>query len=174
MKTESDFLRNGKVVCEMYDAFSRQAQLSITIPCYLFQVCSPALLGNGVVDNPKIHLPVSVWLPRFSDERLVPSVRVQDQPSESVYKLISEWVSRFVEFFSKISEVFVDPSDIIPILPLGTYIDLTYRCDIDKIVPLLDALESIRVVGVPEFQFSMAEILNGILSRNPDLILIDK
>lgn len=174
MKTESSFLRNGKVICEMYDAFSRQAQIQITIPCYLFQVCSPSLLGFGFVDNPKIHLPVSVWLPKFADERMVPSVRLQNNPSSSVYKIVSEWVTRYVEFFSKISSLFMDPSDIIPILPLGTYIDISYRCDIDKIIPLLESLDQIKIVGVPDFQFSMAEILNGILERNPDFILIDK
>lgn len=162
---ESTFLGHGFVRCEMIDAESRQIQLAICIPCYLFQVATPLLLGAGVVDSPKIHLPISVWVPRYADERMVPVARQEPRAGEKVYTLIRDWVVRYTEFFTQVSNLFMDPTDAVPILPLGTYVDITYRCSLDRIPEVLHGLQALPIAGIPEFQFALSEVLHRVLSR---------
>lgn len=151
----------------MVDTPSRQIQIDICIPCYLLQVSTPVLLGSGMIDNPRIHHPISIWIPKYTDERMVPSARLENRIGEKVHSLIREWVVRYTEFFAQISGMFMDPTDAVPMLPLGTYVDVTYRCSIDVLPSLLEGLQKIPIAGIPEFQFALAEIFHSVLRTVP-------
>lgn len=162
---ESKFLQYGLVRCDLFDAPSRQAILHLCIPCYLLQVATPVLLGAGLLDNPKIRQPLAIWVPKFRDERLTPPARLDSGIGSRTTSLVHEWVERYAQFFVQISAMFMDPTDLVPILPLGTYVEAQYRCSIDSIPELLEKLQAIEIVGIPEFQFALAEVLHRVLTR---------
>ena len=51
------------------------------------------------------------------------------------------------------------------LLPMGVYVKIRLRCDIDNVAQVLLNLENIPVVGVAEFRFALAEVLADILDR---------
>jgi hypothetical protein len=128
------------------------------------QTITPALLGSGYIDQYELRNPVAVWMPSINLGRYKPELIHQhpsapDQISLTVRKKIEE----VLDIFRELSNVIIDPSDFIPILPMGVYVRFRLRCEIDKMAQVLINLENIPIAGVAEFRFALAEILAEIL-----------
>lgn len=163
-KSNSQFLAHGEVSVKYHDVPSRMVALQICIPSWLMTAATPILLGAGLIDEYEIRSPLSVWFPTIPNDRFIPeyvdisrdlSLRASEQ-SVALIKAILEW-------FIQLSKVLKDPTDAVPILPLGIYVTFQYRCRIDAMAEALLKLESLPLAGIPEFRFALAEVLAYLL-----------
>jgi hypothetical protein len=160
---DATFFEHGQVRLDACDPIKRRASIEIRIPCILFQTLSPVLLPRGIIENFRIADPVATWMPQLTDERFSLPARSVRSISASVNSALHAELNRTCLIFKNISQHLTDPADIVPMLPLGIYIDFTYKCEIDRILELLESLESIRVVGVSDFQLAMSSVLHKVL-----------
>ena len=60
-----------------------------------------------------------------------------------------------LKLFQELSTITLDRSDLVPMLPLGTYTLFKYRCDINQL-PLIDLdLQNVNIIGVSEFRSAL-------------------
>jgi len=157
---QSRFFEHGEVVLTESDFKTRQASVSICMPCCLFQAVTPSLLGGGLVDGLKVLEPLAVWLPRLSAERISPHVRAKVPDAEvRINSVMKAHVDDLLKLFAGAAAVAVDPSDLVPYLPLGTYVRFRFRCRLDDIPKVLEGVNGTPVAGVPEFQWALAMVL---------------
>ena len=158
------FFEYGEVVLEEHDFVTRQASIQICIPCCLFQAVTPSLLGAGIIDQFKLRDPMAVWIPTFSKKRMSPVAN--EMIDNSLIRLNMSLKARAEEVlktFRICAQMVLNPSDLIPILPLGTYVNLRFRCEIDKIPDVLIGVQNTPVDGVAEFQWALATVLTYVL-----------
>jgi len=161
---DCSFFDYGRVTLEMCDSRSRQAMVRLCIPCCLFQTISPHLLGGGTVDELKIRDPLAVWIPKLTRERFAGPAASVDGIEHRANAAIREEVERSTKVFVHLQGHLADPSDLIPMLPLGTYVTMMFRCRVDDVIKVLEGVDSIPVVGVHEFQLALAAVLHTALS----------
>jgi hypothetical protein len=163
------FFEHGGVSIVGHDAKSRQAILLVCMPCCLMQAVTPVLLGAGTIDGFCVMNPVSVWIPQLSDERFHPEyVGVDERVGVRANRVLSQKIQGVLSAFGSLTPILKNPSDIIPVLPLGTYVQFRYRCRLDDLAPALIEMEKTMVVGVPEFRYALAGALAKILIEIPD------
>jgi hypothetical protein len=158
----STFFEHGYVKLVANDYDTRSVSVNICMPCTLLQAISPQLLGAGLLDHFRLHNPVAIWIPQLSDERFSPGVR-HDGIAKRLNIALREEIVRTCKLFEHVSQYLIDPTDIIPVLPLGVYVEFTYRCHVDRILGMLEGIDSINIIGIPEFQWSFAGILKECL-----------
>jgi hypothetical protein len=163
MSDESTFFEYGKVSLLLSDYESRTVSVEISMPCSLFQTVVPQLLAHGQIDYLKIREPIAVWIPQLADDRFSENARVIKGIGDRINVALKEEASRTIKLFIHLQDHLKDPSDIIPILPLGIYVTFNYKCFVDRIMNILVGIESIPVFGIPEFQWSLASVLNQVL-----------
>ena len=156
------FFESGFVELEYCDFETRQACVCICMPSTLFTAVSPHILNAGYVDYFRVHDPLSIWLPALQDDDFN---RIANSPgiASKINVALREEVLKITRLFSHLSSYLNDPARIIPILPLGVYVEFKYRCEVDKILPLLEGIDKINLIGVHEFQWAFATILKIIL-----------
>ena len=164
LQDEASFFAHGKVKFASRDFPSRTAMLSITMPCCLFHAVSPQLLGAGLIDHPKIHDPLSVWMPQLTQDNFsAPAQKIHDA-SKRVNSAIETRLEESLKIFGGLSGFLKNPSDIIPMLPLGVYVTFQWRCRIDDIMKVLEGIQKlITISGVAEFQWALAGVLHCVL-----------
>lgn len=160
----SKFFNHGEVKVGLKDLKSRQVQLEICLPCILFQTITPVILGFGFVDSPKIKQPFAVWIPRYSKERINPAF-VSEASEDRVNTYIKNNVLNLMGSINSVSQVFMNPTDLIPMMPLGTYIEFKMKCKIDDILKIIEGIQKIDVVGILELQLAFSEILKSLLEE---------
>lgn len=129
------------------------------------QTLTPVLLGAGVLDRYELRNPVAAWIPIIGVERYVQGTREKaPQLPKIAAQEMRKKTQEVLEFFREMAQTLQDPTDMIPLLPMGTYVKFRYRCTVDKLTHALILMEQFNVVGVPEFRFAVARILAGILS----------
>jgi hypothetical protein len=162
----ASFFDGGFVTCEALDEVSRKASISFRLPCVLFQTVSPILLGMGPLDLFQISEPMQVWIPRLSQERLVPTAEeILPNASNQLNLAVSASTKSTVDLFNKLSVIVRDPSDLIPMLPLGIYISVRCRCDVDGIILALEKLQKLPIDGVFEIQWALSSVYGWILAE---------
>jgi hypothetical protein len=162
-RDETRFFEHGQVTFCTRDFPSGTAALDVTMPCCLFQAVVPQLLAAGYIDHPRIHQPLSVWLPQITQERMNLFGGTQSA-ADQVNIAVRAWVQQLLSIFEKLSVFTKDPSDIIPMLPLGIYVDFRWRCRIDGILKVMEGVQAqSHVAGVPEFQWALASVLQCVL-----------
>lgn len=160
------FFEHGRVSVVGHDAPGRKAILHVSLPCCLMQAVTPVLLGSGAIDNYCVLNPIAVWIPTLTDDRFKPNFagdgnRVSQRANRDLVRKANE----VLQVFSTISPTLSDPTDIIPVLPLGTYVQFRYRCDVDRTVAMLADMGGIPVAGIPELQYAMAAAMAAVLSE---------
>jgi hypothetical protein len=162
----SKFFKHGEVAVTAYDTDSRAAALQTCMPCWLMQTVTPIILGYGLIDKFKVHVPLAIWLPKLPSERFLDEYTSQlsDLPSV-VSSQESKIVKNVLETFVSLSRVVKDPTDLVPMLPLGIYVDFQYRMKIDDMPVVLSKLNELPIAGVQEYAYAMAEVLAGILKQ---------
>ena len=162
---ETTFFEHGKVELSCIDFSARTAAIEVTMPCSLFQTVTPHLLAAGLIDHPMIHQPLAVWMPQVTSDRFN-SLNNSPSAPDQVNLAVHGWLQQLLNIYEKLSTYLKDPSDLIPMLPLGIYIDFRWRCRIDDILKVLEGIQSINVFGVPEFQWALATVLQCALDEN--------
>ena len=158
------FFSHGEVSIAGHDAKSRQAILLVCMPFCLMQAVTPALLGAGSVDEFSVMNPVSAWIPQLSDERFHPEyVGTDKRVSPRANRIILQKVREIMSTFGSLTPILRDSSDIVPMLPLGVYVQFRYRCGLDGLAEALIEMEKTMVAGVPEFRYALAAALTRIL-----------
>jgi hypothetical protein len=158
------FFEFGEVTFEERDFPSRQAAIRICMPCCLFEAVTPSLLGAGVIDQYRVREPMAVWMPKFSTERMHPNAeQLLDNSLERLNMTLRATSENTLEIFRNLSYLVADPSDLVPLLPLGTYITFRLRCRIDDIPKVLFGVQNTPVNGVAEFQWALASVLACVL-----------
>jgi len=158
----SKFFGNGYIILEAKDFKTRQASMELCLPHTLLQAITPSLLASGWTDKLKVKEPISVWLPQLTAERMNAAAIGHDVPHVRANMVLKQWTEEVTQIFNKISQFLIDPSDIIPFLPMGTYVSLRFRCRVDDIPQLLEGIERTPVIGIPEFRWALASVLASI------------
>lgn len=153
------FFGSGYIVVEAKDFKTRQASIEMCLPHTLLQAITPSLLGSGWIDKLKVKEPITVWIPQLTAERMNSAAIGHDVPHIRANMALKQWTDEVVQVFQKISQFLVDPSDIIPFLPMGTYVQLRFRCRVDDIPKVLEGVEKTPVIGIPEFRWALASVL---------------
>jgi hypothetical protein len=172
MESFSQFFEYGEVAYLASDQANRHGMVSITMPCCLFQTISPILLGAGHIDNLELADPLAVWMPSLTNDRFISSVSNIKTVADQVNSGVRSEISRIVGTFLSLSKYLVEPSDIIPMLPLGTYIKFHFRIKIDRIIQMNVELDKINVIGAKEFLFALSEVTAYILYTFGDVVSI--
>jgi hypothetical protein len=158
------FFEYGKVHLEANDFQTRQASIRICMPCCLFQAVTPSLLGGGLIDEFKLLEPMAVWIPSFSEESLSSVAdKIIDNPLARVNMSLKTRAEEILQTFKICAHLVSNPSSLIPILPLGIYITLRFRCKVDNIPNVLIGIQNTDIDGVHEFQWALATVLAYIL-----------
>lgn len=155
----AQFFEYGKIVLEDIDPIGRMAAIFMQMPCCLFQAVTPSLLGAGFVDNFRVAEPLATWLPQVSKERLSFIGTQHDQCDTRINTAVAQQMDALLKTFLRISELLLNPADMVPMLPLGVYVALRFRCRIDDIPKVLEGVQKTPVEGVPEFQWALACVL---------------
>lgn len=157
---ESRFFEHGSVRLEMVDDRSRHLSVSIVSPFCLVQAATPILLGHGLMDEFRIHNPLAVWMPPIRLDAFKDMVRTP-HPDVAVQArmVVDRHVSRLLTTFQEVSQAMDDPEDLIPMLPIGTYVHVRYRSAMDDFAKALEKLASEATAGIPELRYAMAEVL---------------
>jgi hypothetical protein len=160
---ETRFFEHGQVNFAARDFPSRTAALDVTMPCCLFQTVVPQLLAAGFIDHPSIHQPVSVWMPQVGVERMNILGRSK-AGADQVNGAVQSWLGQLLSIYEKLSVYLQDPSDIVPMLPLGVYVDFRWRVRVDDILKALEGMQKlVHIAGVAEFQWALACVLQCVL-----------
>lgn len=159
------FFEYGGVQIISSDSTSRQVAFQITMPASIVQTISPPLLGAGIMDQYLLANPVAVWIPPISPEQIVPNPNISDSLSERMNSLIHSMMKETLELFRVFSSQVENPSDLIPMLPLGVYVTFRFRCCIDDLITVMSELERTMVAGVAEFRFALASAMAEALSE---------
>lgn len=162
----SQFFEYGKVVLEDTDPVGRTASIRMQMPNCLFQAVTPSLLGAGFVDEFKVADPLAVWIPQVTTERLSFMGKQLDQADVRINTAIAHQMGVVAQTFAKVAQLLTNPADLIPMLPLGTYVSLRFRCRIDDVPKVLFGVQETAVVGVPEFQWALACVLAQALMES--------
>ncbi len=164
---ESRFFECGFVRYELSDSNSRQGSFAVCAPFCVVQAVTPLLLGSGFIDDFRLHNPVVAWFPPLQGQAFRPEVRAQyPEVSDLVHSHIRKSILRVLNEFSDYSQAMVDPTELIPMLPIGTYVEFRYRFEIDKIAAMIEAMEGVHVSGVAELRFALAEVLAFTLTQD--------
>jgi len=155
------FFEYGKVELLDRDFRSREAQLYICMPCCLFLAVTPSFLGSGFVDNFRLREPIAVWVPSLTNDRFVPNV-MNHVPliAEKSNAALKQTTNKVVQNYIDLSQFMLYPGDIISTLPLGVYIEFSYRCKIDSLASILLGIEQTPHHGVSELRYAIARVLN--------------
>jgi len=162
MNEEATFFEHGFVKLEESDFKSRMASIRCSVPNCLLQAVSPVLLGAGIIDELRVMEPMSVWIPKISMDRIDERFRPHFT-AEEFNVAIKNSVSDLLKTFQDLSKIVSNTSDLVPILPMGTYVNFRFRVRVDSIISIMEELQIEKVVGVPEFQWAMASVLAQLL-----------
>ena len=166
MTDPSKFFEFGKVTKITCDDETRQAAISVSMPCSLMQSITPILLGGGLIDNYEVMNPIAAWLPRLeSDSYKEEIINAVPNLPEEVHKSIEEKLEEILKMFKEVAQTLKNPESLIPMLPLGLYVQFRYRFQIDELVEVLEKLGGMNVIGVAEFRYSLASALASILQE---------
>lgn len=164
---ETKFFEYGEVRLDTIDHVNRHAMLDICMPQNLFQVVTPALLGAGLIDDFRLRDPIAVWLPKIGKERLGPVANTVDSAEARVNQLIRERVEETLRVFQGVGHLLLTPGDLVPMLPMGTYVTFKFRCKIDSILAVLEHIQKyVMVLGIAEFQWALAAVLHQAVAEN--------
>ncbi len=159
---EAKFFERGKVSFVLRDFPSRMAVLEITAPCCLFHAVSPHLLGAGIIDHPSIAQPLQTWMPKLTAAHMNPIARNAEMQANMA---VEKWLDNIIHVFDGLAQLVVDPSYLVPMLPLGIYVTWKWRCKIDDILRVLEGIQAQgHVAGVIEFQWALATVLHCVLN----------
>jgi hypothetical protein len=163
VQDETQFFEHGQVKFAARDFPSGTAALDVTMPCCLFQAVVPQLLAAGLIDHPRIHQPVSVWMPQVAVQRM--NVFGSSQSgADQVNVAVKSWLQQLLAIYEKLSTYLLDPSDIIPMLPLGVYVDFRWRVRVVDILKVMENIQGmVHIAGVAEFQWALACVLQCVL-----------
>lgn len=164
---ETRFFEYGEVRLDTIDHINRHVMIDICMPQNLFQVVTPALLGAGLIDDFRLRDPIAVWIPRIGKERLGPVAGTVDSAEARVNQLVRERVEETLRVFQGLGHLLLSPGDLVPMLPMGTYVTFKFRCRIDSILPVLEHVQKyIMILGIAEFQWALASVLHQAVSEN--------
>jgi len=157
------FFEYGKVKVLIQD--SKQVALEICLPISLLFSTLPTLLKYGQPYDYTLNNPLSVWLPSLNKDRINPKILVMTPDvDKDVNELKNRKVEEVLKLFQELSTVTLDRSDLIPMLPLGTYTLFKYRCEIDALAKIHSELKYINIIGILEFNVALEEIHMEIIN----------
>lgn len=160
-KEESRFFEHGEVKLLATDRKKNTAMFKLCMPGCLFQAVTPSILGGGLVDNFRIRIPIAVWIPKLSDDRFNPDYMSQiDDISQNSNFAIQNSVNSVLKVFTQISYFMLNPIDLIPMLPLGVYVECEYRMNMDKKNQVLSGIELTPNAGTVELKNAMSEVFH--------------
>lgn len=158
---------SGWVEASFTDKETQSLSIQFAVPNCLMNAVMPVLIQNGVLDQQQLLLPLRAWVPVLNQERFKPETRGL---MEVVNQASIEMINKILTAVTQAMSLLADPSDVMPVLPLGVYVTFRYRCKAKSMMPILESLESIPVIGVPEFKFAMAGVLAEFLRESGDVL----
>lgn len=154
------FLKHGEVSVLEEDRDSGQLVLSVALPACVMQAITPHLLGAGSLDSYELRWPLAAWVPTVADA----GFRSRD-PSvcSEVNARVARAAAEALRAFADAAPHLLFPGDVLPALPMGTYVRFRLRCSVDLLVPQVQRMGG--EAGVAELKFALAAELAAALSR---------
>lgn len=170
MLIESKFFEHGFFRLDLEDERTGEGQFKICLPCSLFLSVVPVLLGQGLISGFELRNPVSVWSPKITKDRLVPHFQDIAFLDDRINRAVEETCKKSAEVFSNAASLLQFPDDLIASLPLGVYVELTYRCRIDNLGYVLMGMEENPHTAIGYFRYAVGDVLSQILTKNKQLV----
>jgi hypothetical protein len=161
----SKFLEYGAINLIGYD--EQNVEFEIKIPFCLFQIVQPTLIQYGILDKFSISQPIASWFPKLSLNQINPLLNNHiENMHEVISKMVENKVLETLHLFSELSAALIDPMNMLPMLPIGVYINVKYRCEIKNIFNILEETEkSANQIGIPDFRFALASVFADLLQK---------
>ncbi len=159
----TEYFKKGYVKITSSDDTSQMVVIEMCIPCVIFQTISPVLFANGKVTSISIKDPISVWIPNLCMDRFKSGISNDEFIDKKINKVISEKVDDIGKLFAGVASLVVDKNDILPILPLGTYINVEFVSKYQDLKFVLHSVSNIKSSGVSELYSSMKDEFSSIV-----------
>jgi len=157
------FFEFGEI--KLLDNDGQNVALFMKMPFCVLQNIILQLTKIGIVDNTSISNPIAVWFPKLKPNQINSLIiNKMENMHEEISKIIEKNLYDSLHLFSEISSILVNPIDAFPMLPIGIYVEITYRCKIQNIINILEETEKmVNSAGVSDFRFALATILAYLL-----------
>lgn len=166
MFKESKFFQSGSVLVECVS--DGAVMLAITAPLFLLHAVSPIILGEGIVGGPRLHSPLSAWVPRIDSSKFLPGfVGMSDRAAAALEANALASLNLFNDVHSMLS----DPDAALLVLPLGVYVDFSIRAKLEGAVSMAAAIGRVKTIGTAELSFAIAEALSGISGNSENCFI---
>jgi len=155
-------LKHGLIDLDLVDDTKRMISIRFVVPCILMQSVAANLFKYGSVNNLCIAHPLVCWMPTINRGGLRDPLTPDHVINEINATLQSESF-RLAKIYEALTKHINDPRDLIPMLPLGVYVDFKYLMGYDEALPFIESLEDIQVSGVSEIQWGVASIIQEVV-----------
>lgn len=162
--TYHKFYGQGSIDVKSHDFVGRSANLFFTIPCVIFQSFTDCFIKHGVVKNLRIATPFAVWIPPVKRPRIKPEFDSIPDAENQINSAIRMSVENTLATLNAVKGYLTNEDDIIPLLPLGTYINFDYKISVDNCINLMEDINNSGVSNTFELRIAIAEALNSVLS----------
>jgi len=160
MMLKACFFTHGEVCVTEEDRESGQAVLSVVVPACVMQAVTPSLLGAGLIEGYEIRSPLAAWVPTVEDA----GFRSRDPAvCSAVNAGVRAAAQAALEAFAAAKARLLFPADVLPVLPMGTYVRFRLRCSVDGLVRSLESMGG--AAGVAELRHALARVLAALLAH---------
>ncbi len=154
------FLKHGEVSVLEEDRESGQAVMSVVLPACVMQAVTPCLLKAGSLDSYELRWPLAAWVPTVADAGFrSPDPTVCSEVNARVARVASDALRAFAD----VAPHLLFPGDVLPALPLGTYVRFRLRFSVDRLAPQIGLMGG--EAGVAELKYALASEVAALLSR---------
>lgn len=132
-------------------------------PFILLQSITDVLVSSGNLSDIRIRDPLAIWIPKLGMARFKSEVASIPNVNEVVYTALREEALKLANLYVHLGTYVCDPTDLINLLPLGTYVTFDYNIHIDVVLPMMERLNKITVEGVSDLVWAYSGVLRSVL-----------
>jgi hypothetical protein len=132
-------------------------------PFILLQSITDILVSSGNLSNIQIRNPIAIWIPKLGMARFKSSAASIPNVNEVVYTALREEALKLANLYVHLGQYVCDPTDLINLLPLGTYVTFDYSTHVDNLISILERLDKVAVEGVSDLIWAFSGILKSVL-----------
>lgn len=162
----------GRAEVEVYDDVGQTVAVRLKLPVIVLHGATPLLLGAGELTQYELAAPLGAWVPRLAADRVRPSEDLtQAQTADRVNAFAQQSANAAIEFFRQAAQLCEDPSDLVPILPLGTYVSVLFAGEAARLRRAAADMGLAPALGVPQLGAAIVSALReaGVPELTPGL-----
>lgn len=157
IEPDTRFLQHGKLDLEAIDVETRQVSIKVCIPFCVLQSLTPLMAHNGLMDKLVVQNPINVWSPVISKSDIKDNIELNETGLIYANKSIQENIKSMISLFADVIQLVKSPDMILPLLPIGVYVEFRYRSDVDRLASLVLSLED--VPNMTQIQIAFTSVM---------------